>query len=409
MKHFAKKLLPYLPVFFQRFLYGLYEKTHSRKGQSSRTHRTRNVRPRILFYHLSALSFGGTEKFLQIIAKHLDKGKYDVYFMYSDKKDTGRKSYVEGSGITFIPFTFERQRVAYPFFLENMSPLLNDVVSENSIDLIVTAGSGYTEYPINTIFDIPIIMINIFGSPSVQKNIVKHVAISEEVRSKILPIVPKEKVEVMYIPLERPLESSATDGKLLRASLGLNNEDFIFGRIGRASDDTFDPIGIEAFKRVVKKFPHAHYLIQSPPPILRKKVKSEGIPHVHFLDPSSSEKDIWAFHHAIDALAHFRFDGESCGLNIIESMLAAKPIITHRSHLWNAHTEYLEPAFSRVAEKDDTSQYAHYMEEMIEAKNHGSLAQMGMAAQEKAERLFLIEQNIKVFEGWIDNVIKKDL
>lgn len=40
---------------------------------------------RVLIYGISALSFGGTEKNLQIIAKYLDKEAYDVYFMYGTK------------------------------------------------------------------------------------------------------------------------------------------------------------------------------------------------------------------------------------------------------------------------------------------------------------------------------------
>ena len=47
--------------------------------------RPRKGRPRVLFYQLSGMSFGGTEKNLQILAKHLSPDKYDVFFMYSSK------------------------------------------------------------------------------------------------------------------------------------------------------------------------------------------------------------------------------------------------------------------------------------------------------------------------------------
>lgn len=83
---------------------------------------------------------------------------------------------------------------------------------------------------------------------------------------------------------------------------------------------------------------------------------------MHFLDPIYAEEDVWAFHNAIDVLAHFRYDGESCGLNIAESMLSGNPIISHRSRIWNAHLEYLSQDNSFVAGIDDIDAYGNAME-----------------------------------------------
>ena len=179
-----------------------------------------------------------------------------------------------------------------------------------------------------------------------------------------------------------------------------------FGRIGRASDNIFDPIGIMAFKQVVKEIQNVHYLVMSPPPILRKIVEEQKIPNVHFLEPSAREKDVWAFHQANDVLAHFRKDGESCGLNIEEAMLCGKPIISHKSRYWNAHLEYLDDSFSRIAEIDNVEQYAEYMREFTELKQNGKILEMGKEAKEKAEKLFLIKNNINRFEKWVDEALK---
>lgn len=406
MKNSIKKILPFIPKQLQRLLYGSYEGYFSfistlKEKNDFKLSKKDNARPRILFYHPSGLSFGGTEKFLQILAKYIDKNRYEIFYMYAPQNPSGRLSYLNDTNIQMIPFSFTTKESRYPFFMNNMSPTLREVVARNSIDLIITAGTGYSEHAFNTIKETPIMMLNVFGAPSVQKNIVKHVCISHEVSSKIQPIVPKEKIEVMYIPSEKPSNSFKEKGLALRASLGLTENDVVFGRIGRADDGIYDPIGIEAFKEVVREFPHAHYLIQSPPPILMKKVAEESIPNVHFLEASSEEERVWAFHFAIDALAHFRNDGESCGLNIIESMIAGKPIITHRSHIWNAHLEYLQPSFSRIADKDDMLTYAGYMKEYISLKNEDSLFEMGEKAKLKGQE-FLIENNIKKFERWMD-------
>ncbi len=193
--------------------------------------------------------------------------------------------------------------------------------------------------------------------------------------------------------------------KILRKKLGFNDNDVVFGRIGRPDDNIFDPIGINAFKEVVKKYSNAHYLIVAPSPKLEQIVREENIPNVHFLPLIAEEKDVWAFHNAIDVLAHFRKDGETCGLNIAESMLCGKPIISHKSVVWNAHLEYLDNSFSRVAEIDDSNQYAEYMKEFIEAKNNGKIVEMGKRAKEKGDELFLIQNNIGKFEKWIDEAL----
>jgi glycosyltransferase involved in cell wall biosynthesis len=133
-------------------------------------------------------------------------------------------------------------------------------------------------------------------------------------------------------------------------------------------------------------------------------VEREQIPNVHFLPSSAKEEDVWAFHQSIDAVAHFRNDGESFGLNIVESMLCGKPVITHRSHIWNAHLEYLEPAFSRVANKDNVDTYASFMKEFTLLKQQGKLKELGEKAREKSEE-FLIENQIVRFEKLVDESI----
>ena len=398
LKHFIRSL----PAPLERAVlsgYIFYHTKESRKKLSSE-HITipdfrhiRNKKIKVLFYHASGLSFGGTEKMLQILAKHIDKEKFDVYFMYSGFP--ARKPYLENSSVTFIPFKYDTMDPSYPHYVRGMRPHILDTVKKHAIDIIVTATPGYNSFPINIIKDPPIVIVNIFGNAHTQKNVLNNISISKEVDSKIKKIIPEKRRSVMYIPSERPME---IESDTLRKQYGIGEKDMVFGRIGRADDDIFDPIGIRAFQKTVKEFTDAHYMIMSPAPKLVAIVKAEQIPNVHFLNPSSSEKDIWSFHHSIDVLAHFRADGESCGLNIIESLLCGNPVITHRSRIWNAHLEYLDSSFSRVAEIDNTEQYAEYMREMILLKKQNKLQPMRGAAKAKADRLFLIENNISIFE-----------
>ncbi len=421
MKELVKKLSPHIPRFIRFSLYRIYEDFFTKKVLLENPklwkfiwykNTKKNVKKKILFYHLSGLSFGGTEKALQIIAKHIDKKKYDIFFMYSSKprigvnKADGRKDYLGDSGVTLIDFNYTMQDTKYPYVVKDATPSIFDVIKKENIDLIFTAASGYSEYPFNILRKLPILLINIFGSPSTQKNIIKHLCISDEVAEKIRPVVSEKKIEVIYIQSESPVSGSYEAGKKIRRDFGITDTDFVFGRIGRADNGIFDSIGIEAFKKIQNEYPNAHYIIMSPPPILVEQVEKEQIQNIHFLKPSSDEKDIWAFHQSIDCLAHFRKDGESCGLNIAESMLCGKPILSHRSHQWNAHTEYLDNDFSYVADIDDVEQYATNMRKMIEAKKSGTIITMGERAKMKAEKLFLIDNNIAQIESIIEKSIQ---
>jgi len=433
-RKFIKKIYNMMPGLIKRFIVWIYSEYYILKNKKFLKEKypeyllmqknRKNTKPRILFYEIGGLGFGGTSKFLQILAKYLDHNKYDIYFMYSlrarrDIHDSGNKlfqrnvplketrmDYFKNTPIKLIQFDYDKLESIPPYLIQGMSPSIFEVINKFNIDLLIATGAGYSEFPFNIIKNIPIILLNIFGSPNVQKNILYNICISKEVANKIRPILKKEKIKVMYVPSEYPTKNSFENGKALRRRLNIKDDEIVFGRIGRASDNIFDPIGIMAFEQVVKEIPNIHYLIMSPPPILRKIVKEQKIPNVHFLNPSAQEEDVWAFHQANDVLAHFRKDGESCGLNIEEAMLCGKPIISHKSRHWNAHLEYLDDSFSRVAEIDNVKQYVEYMREFTELKQNGKILEMGERAKEKAEKLFLIKDNINRFEKWVDEALK---
>jgi len=73
--------------------------------------------------------------------------------------------------------------------------------------------------------------------------------------------------------------------------------------------------------------------------------------------------------------------------------------------MWNAHLEYLDDSFSRVADMDNVEQYAGYMRDFIKFKKSGEIKEMGKMAKKKAEKLFLIDNLIGQFEKCIDSAL----
>lgn len=383
--------------------------------------RPANKRPRVLFFDMSGGGHGGTSKEMQILSKYLNKSKYDVYFMYSSKQaenrirvegtlsangGVGRAKRLEEYGVKLIDFQYDSIDSEFPYIIKGMNPTLFDILKNENIDILIITTDGKIYFPFNLVRNIPIILLNVFASYSVQKNIVYNVCYTKEGTDRIMRVSNERIIRQMYIPCEYPSHNSIEDGKTLRKNLGIKETDVVFGRIGRNAGSTYETIGINAFKKIVAKYPEAHFIIVSPPPSIEKIVVDEKIPNVHLLPPTSVEEEIWAFHQANDAYAHFRKDGETFGLNIAEAMMCGKPIITHKSFMWNGHLEYLEPSFSRVTEMDDMEGYAKFMEEFIEMKKKGTLKGIGLLAKAKAEKNFSPNEIIKYFESLIDSSVK---
>lgn len=405
MKTLIKKLIKFTPISCRKLSIKIYEnyftKICRKKDFVKFDPKISNFPVKnILIYHRTALSHGGTEKNLQYIANDLSID-YNVFILQSGNKTFNPRYKFINEKVKIIEFDYTKMQSSFPFCLEKMSPQINDVIKDNNIDLIITANSGYADYPINTVKNIPIILINIFGSPTTKENVMKDIYISNEVKQKAEFYTGNKNGEVLYIPTNGPLKDYSKEVEILRERFNIKENEFVFGRIGRDSDSIFDPIGINAFKKISKEFNNVHYLIMSSPPILKKIVLDEKIKNVHFIDSSSNEDDVWTFHFAIDCLAHFRNDGESCGLNIAESMFVGNPIISHKSHIWNAHTEYLDNSFSRVAKKDDSKKYYEYMKEFVLLKqnNESNFNKMREEAKKAANKYFNIENyNQKIKE-----------
>lgn len=380
-----KNIFKFLPKIFKIPILKIvewwyYKKILRKQSVFVKLKRINNTKKKVLIYHSNCFGYGGTETNLQIIADALSD-KYDVYLLGSTQNNIKNRKQVLEKKFKVIDFTYKNTDPNYPNFIDTPNLNIIETIYGISPDLIVTASAGRPEYPINIIRDIPILLINIFGSPCVQKNVKRiyfNAEITKHAAEKFTGI--NKKYKVMRIPI---LCNISPDTKIVRNKLNIPENAFVFGRIGRPDDNIFDPIGILAFEKLVKEYNNAYYIIVSPSQLAIDLVNSKKIKNVLFLPTTAREQDKWDFYYSIDTLAHFRLDGETQGLNICEAMYAGKPIITHKSGMWNGHLEYLNKSFSRVSEIDDISEYYRHMKEMINIKNQNPQVWQNMSLSAK--------------------------
>jgi len=402
-KYIPKYLLPLARYNYCNILkYKTYLKSRIEKNKYKPIKTNKNI----LIYHSNLLSFGWTEKNLQLIAKNLDKNIYNVFIMYGDNpwqnKSYDRLNYIlQWWEVYKIPFKYSKINNKHPGIVHNMTPKLDNIVKTFDIDLFISAGVGYPDFPLTDV-KIPIIYLNIFGAPNNIKYIKYNICISNEVKEMINDVVPDKKIEVMYIPTDGPCEWSKELWINLRKKMWFKDSDIVFGRIWRNDDYIYDPIWIKAFEKIVHKYENIKYLIMSPAPKLIQYVNEKKIPNIFLLDPSYAEEDVWAFHEAIDVLAHFRRDGETSGLNISESMIVWNPIISHKSTVNNAHLEYLDKSNSFIAELDDFNQYASYIKIFAQDKEKKLIKEMWKKAKKTADKLFYWPNYTKKFQEIIE-------
>ena len=229
----------------------------------------RNSRIRVLFYCAGGLTFGGTEKSLQVLAKHLNADEFEVFFMYSPQAGEQRSEYLQNAGtVKLLPFTYESSQRKIPFHLKAMQPHVFSVLESRRIDMVVAAGTGYPEFPVANILELPVVFLNIFGSINRQRNIRKTLCISDYLSERVRTVLPAADIDTLYIQSEGPDPEAEVRGRALRRAFGLDETVCVFGRIGRPVDKIFDPIGIRAFQRLLAVRQDVHYLIMAPSPEL---------------------------------------------------------------------------------------------------------------------------------------------
>ena len=108
--------------------------------------------------------------------------------------------------------------------------------------------------------------------------------------------------------------------------------------------------------------------------------------------------EISKFFNTIDCLAHYRVDGECCPVNIQESMIHGKPVISHVSSVFNGQIEIISDCGFVV---NDSYEYASKM--MILMENKDFIAERYICDMD------LMEENPEIFSYDLEKFFKKQI
>jgi hypothetical protein len=349
----------------------------------------------------AGLCIGGSELWLQKLAAHLPKDKFEVDFYYCDdcphiggehiiqKSSEERGGYLENNGVNLIKFKVGAK---------NIKTLTNDwvdtdfweIFDENKYDLIQTVKAGPREYPFYK-FKKPVVeIVGLALRPDNGKNIAWSWHSSPWQRAQWVRLGGRiDKSSVLTCPIETP---ETTED--YRKELGIPSDAIITGFHQRSDNLIASPIPLNAFSRIQKKYPEDsanwHFIIKNGAQIYREQAKRLGINNVHFLPATSDYLGVSKFLNTIDFFSHGRKDGETFGAVFIEAMIHGRPCLTHYSaDGGNASPETIGPAGLFAKDEDE---YVDYLYDLF--KNNELREKLSSKAKPHAEEYFSIEKCI---------------
>ena len=287
------------------------------------------VRP-IIIHHLNDLTLGGTEKMVQIHLSHFIKDHtFDHYLAYRAQGDKAREPY-------FKEILGQEKLLCY----NSPSELLN-IIHGLKPFILHRYSAGIPEYPF--VREIKqhtrhFVSTSVFGDQDDTIDISKVIYVSKHVQWMADKVGNAEKGifypnhHVVRNPIEAPYSSDN-----LREELGIPDDAFVFGRIGRDDASIYENINIRAYAEVERD--DVFLVLVAPSRECRSDVGRFGIKNAKYIERTTDEVRLSKFFNTIDVQAHARKDGECNSGAHYEGFAHRVPLISHYGTTFQGHLE----------------------------------------------------------------------
>ncbi|MBI3555852.1 MAG: glycosyltransferase family 4 protein [Deltaproteobacteria bacterium] len=326
-------------------------------------------------HYCNQLSIGGTERTMEIFCKYLDRTRFEVFVVsrIHRVKLTTRLRVELGARLGLRPARGKKllwasmnvratnfQTILGPdhvFFASDDNSLRHILLKLNP-DILHVHYSGNAEAPTSDEEVLSRIPVTVTTNPFEKQNtapahrhVKKILFVSRWLLENRAQWASQDaRAGVLYNPIEVPCTQST-----LRTELGIPENAFVVGRVGRADPGIHDPIGLRAYRQIEDA--NTFFLALSPPDNMLRQAKALNLKNFISLPPKADDVFLSKFYNTIDVLAHSRRDGETFGCNIAEAMIHGTPVISHLTPFMNAQSEVIgDTGF--VCAQDDWQDYA---------------------------------------------------
>jgi glycosyltransferase involved in cell wall biosynthesis len=353
----------------------------------------------IVFHHtLFDLVTGSAEKLLRDVAWMLaESDSFVVNMVYSRKNAIHiPEDFREHENIRLHEFDFERFEDKPPYRYLNMKPNILNIIANTKATGFLGLVWGDNQDLIKRLpKGLPTILFSPFGNftsnGNVRKLYVSGASNVDRLKSKGILFA-----EVLFNPLRIPtLNDEKAHGRPLSRPI-------VLGRTGRDDPHIFDPISIEAFSKLEKKYGSGvQYRYVNPSNEARELASKLGLKQIRFYNWLNPD-ELKDFYNQIDIFAHARRDGETLGVAIGEAMLYQNVVVTHVSKLYNDHLLLINEPHGKVVGCNDVQGYFEALDSFV--KQRQILPQLGLEARKFASSLFDINMVAsRIVEDCIDS------
>jgi glycosyltransferase involved in cell wall biosynthesis len=282
---------------------------------------------RIAIFRHNGLFYGGTEKFLQIMAAEVNHNKFEVdYYTTNMDASPDREQYLIDHDVNVIHFDI----CDYPWPLNKLKSTWSNLwknLKVDDYDVVQSTNFGWDEYPYNSLGKANNLCEFTVFPPYVKFNGVQHhILNSEWLRQQWIKSGGSENISTAI-----PVPCKIVNNDNLRSKLGIDKGVTVCGFHQRADDRIFSPIQLQAYKNIEDEF--THMIVLNGSKLYREQAKQLNIKHITFLDYAD---EVSSFLNTLDIYTHGRKDGETYGMVLAEAMLHKLPCISHSSPNYNA-------------------------------------------------------------------------
>jgi glycosyltransferase involved in cell wall biosynthesis len=348
-----------------------------------------------VLHYLPNLGLGGTEKTCQLFFEH-SSSEFESSVAYPINCDLTRHG-------EFVKAARACNGKLFPF--DGMHGL-QDIITNNTIDILHVYRSGYKESPEPGV-DVCVphfVETNIFGFIDTNPKISRSLFMSEWLMnyslSRFTPyMLPRQRFDFVNNPVDDPSSQ-------LRMNLDVPEGTIVLGRCGRPDNGIYNSVSVKAAHMLLIQGYKIHFLVVAPPTNMLDDLAKYGIPF-HAISPTTNEEVLSSFYNTIDIYAHARADGESFGVNIAEAMMHAKPVVTHWATpsfpgmgVFQAQTTLVDNGKTGFVVENDVAEYAEALKKLIDDKT--LRVNMGVAGTLKAHE----EYHVKTCVSKLENIYK---